>query len=64
MFLAIIPARSGSKRLKNKNLQKINNKPLIFYAIREALKSKFISDTIVLTDSKSIKRQRSFNNSY
>lgn len=57
MFLAIIPARSGSKRLKNKNLQKINNKPLIFYAIREALKSKFISDTIVLTDSKSIKKK-------
>ncbi len=57
MFLAIIPARSGSKRIKNKNLQKINNKPLIYYAIKEALKSKYIIETIVLTDSKLIKKE-------
>ncbi len=57
MFLAIIPARSGSKRVKNKNIQKINNKPLIYYAIKQSLKSKFISETIVLTDSKEIKKK-------
>ena len=56
MFLAIIPARSGSKRVKNKNIQKINNKPLIYYAIKQSLKSKFINETIVLTDSKIIKK--------
>ena len=57
MFLAIIPARSGSKRVKNKNIQKINNKPLIYYAIKQSLKSKFINETIVLTDSKIIKKK-------
>ncbi len=57
MFLAIIPARSGSKRLKNKNLLQVNNKPLIYYTIKEALKSKFISETIVLTDSEAIKKK-------
>lgn len=30
-LLIIIPARSGSTELKNKNIVKINNKPLIFY---------------------------------
>ena len=59
MFLAIIPARSGSKRVKNKNLKKINNKPLIYYAIDQSLKSKFIKETIVLTDSKIIKKNLS-----
>lgn len=57
MFLAIIPARSGSKRVKNKNMQKINNKPLIYYSIKQSLKSKFIKETIVLTDSKEIKKK-------
>ena len=57
MFLAIIPARSGSKRVKNKNLKKINNKPLIYYTINQSLKSKFIKETIVLTDSKIIKKK-------
>ena len=58
MFLAIIPARSGSKRVKNKNLKKINNKPtLIYYAINQSLKSKFIKETIVLTDSNIIKKK-------
>jgi CMP-N-acetylneuraminic acid synthetase len=57
MFLAIIPARSGSKRIKNKNLRKINNKPLIYYAIKHALKSKYIKETIVLTDSEKIKKK-------
>ena len=57
MFLAIIPARSGSKRVKNKNLKKIKNKPLIYYAINQSLKSKFIKETIVLTDSNIIKKK-------
>ena len=52
--LAIIPARSGSKRLKNKNLLKIKNKPLIYYTILEALKSKLIDYVLVSTDSKKI----------
>ena len=37
--LAIIPARSGSKGLKDKNIKELNGKPLIAYAILEAQKT-------------------------
>ena len=40
--LCIIPARKGSKGIKLKNLEKINNKPLIYYPIAAAKKSKVI----------------------
>ena len=53
-FIAIIPARAGSKRLPRKNLIKINNKPLIAYTIYSALKSKYIDKVIVSSDSKLI----------
>ena len=41
-FVAIIPARKGSKGIKNKNFKKFNNKPLIYWTLRAAKKSKFI----------------------
>jgi len=41
-FIAFIPARAGSQRIKNKNLKKIGSKPLIYYTIKQSLKSKFI----------------------
>ncbi len=53
--LAIIPARSGSKGIKDKNIKRLNGKPLIYYSIKEAKKSKFIDKLIVSTDSKKIK---------
>lgn len=54
-ILAIIPARSGSKRIKNKNLKLINGKPLIYYSIKYAIKNKkFIDEIFVSTDSKEI----------
>ena len=34
--LLIIPARVGSKRIKNKNFKKFNGKPIIFYSIESA----------------------------
>ena len=52
--IAIIPARNGSVRLKNKNLKKLLNKPLIFWTIKEALKSKYIKKIIISSDSKKI----------
>ena len=55
-ILAIIPARSGSKSIKNKNIKKINNIPLIGYSITVAKKSKLINRIIVSTDSKIIKK--------
>ena len=50
--LAIIPARSGSKGLKNKNIKLLNGKPLLAYSIEAALKSKCFDSIIVSTDSK------------
>lgn len=50
--LAIIPARSGSKSVKDKNIRLINNKPMLAYSIGHALQSKCIDRVIVSTDSK------------
>ena len=33
-IICIIPARGGSKRIKNKNIKQFHNKPLIFYSIK------------------------------
>ncbi len=49
--IAIIPARSGSKGLSNKNILMLGNKPLIAYTIEAALKSKEFERVIVSTDS-------------
>ena len=54
--VAIIPARAGSKSIKNKNIIKIKGKPLIWYSINLAKKSKLIDRVIVSTDSKKIKK--------
>ncbi|MHA2287928.1 MAG: acylneuraminate cytidylyltransferase family protein [Promethearchaeota archaeon] len=53
-ILAIIPARGGSKRIRNKNLVDLCNKPLISYSILAAKSSKYIDRTIVSTDEESI----------
>ena len=47
-----IPARSGSKTIPNKNIKKINNIPLIGYAIKSSNKIKLSSKTIFSSDSK------------
>ena len=49
--IAIIPARSGSKGLPNKNILMLGNKPLIAYTIEAALKSKEFERVVVSTDS-------------
>jgi len=51
-IIAIIPARSGSKSIKNKNIKILNGKPLIAWSIQACLKSKFINKVIVSTDSR------------
>ena len=51
-ILAIIPARSGSKSIKDKNIISYKGKPLIYHSIQIALKSKLINRVIVSTDSK------------
>ena len=52
--LAITLARGGSKEIKKKNIKNLNGKPLIWYTIKEALKSKLIDRYIVSTDDKEI----------
>ena len=54
-FLAIIPARGGSKGIPNKNIMAICGKPLIAYTIEAGKKSKYIDEIIVSTDSDIIK---------
>jgi len=53
-FIAIIPARAGSKEIKKKNLIKINGHPLVSYSIIAAKKSKFIREVFVTTDGNDI----------
>lgn len=50
-FLAIIPARSGSKGLKDKNIKNLNGKPLIAHTIEAANQSGVFNDIVVSTDS-------------
>ena len=55
-ILCIIPARSGSKGIKNKNIKMFNDKPLIIWTIEQALESKYEMKIIVSTDSSEYKR--------
>lgn len=50
-IIAIIPARSGSKKLRDKNIRELNGKPLMAYTIEAAVKSGVFSEIIVSTDS-------------
>ncbi len=52
--LGFVPARKGSKGVKNKNIREINHKPLIEYTFEEIKKSKKITDFILSTDSERI----------
>ena len=53
-ILAIIPARGGSKGVPNKNLRRLNNKPLIAHSIGHALASSLVNRVVVSTDSEEI----------
>lgn len=50
-ILSIIPARDGSKGLLKKNIIDLAGKPLLAWSIEASLKSKYISKTIVSSDS-------------
>ena len=55
-ILAIIPARSGSKSVPNKNIREICGKPMLAYSIEHALSSKYINRVILSTDSLEYKK--------
>ena len=50
--LAIIPARSGSKGIRDKNIREMNGRPLMGYTIDACIKAGFFDDIIVSTDSR------------
>ena len=50
-ILVVIPARSGSKGIKNKNIRMFKNKPLLVHSISYAKKCKLVDQIIVSTDS-------------
>lgn len=54
MKVAIIPARIGSKRIKEKNIKNFCGKPIIYWPIKELIKSKIFDKIIVSTDSNKI----------
>lgn len=62
-ILVIIPARAGSKRLKNKNIKIIHKKELVDWTINFALKLKNIDKIVVSSDSKKIlKKEKKYKN--
>ena len=50
--IAFIPARSGSKRIPDKNIKKLLNKPLLTYTIESAINSGYYERVFIVTDSK------------
>jgi len=53
-FLAIIPARGGSKGLPGKNIKEICSKPLVAWSIEAGVKSKYVDEVMVTTDYQEI----------
>ena len=56
MKIAVIPARIGSKRIKKKNIKILNGKPLIYYSIEAAKRTRIFDKIYVSTDSEEIKK--------
>lgn len=52
--VCIIPARGGSKRIPFKNIKNFLGKPIIYYSIKNAIRSKLFDKIIVSTDNKRI----------
>ena len=55
-WAVLIPARAGSKSIKNKNLMPINGAPLVMHSIETACNLKNIKQVYVSTDSKDISK--------
>ena len=61
-IVAMIPARLGSTRVKNKNLRLINQKPLIQYIIDSAKESKYLDDIYINSEASIFKEIAQKNN--
>lgn len=54
-ILAVVPARAGSKGIPNKNVRIVAGRPLVYYAICNALESELVTDVVVTTDSDQVR---------
>jgi len=62
-ILALVPARAGSKGLKNKNYKLLNGIPLFAHSLKTLKKSKYIDRIVLSTDSeKIIKMSKKYGN--
>lgn len=50
-FTAIVPARSGSKRLPNKNVKMLGNRPLVVWTLQACINATHVDEVILSTDS-------------
>ena len=48
--VALIPARSGSKRVPDKNVRRLGGHPLLAYTIRAAIESRVFDAVVCATD--------------
>lgn len=53
-YLAIIPARGGSKRIPRKNIRDFAGKPIVSYSIQAAIESKCFDEVMISTDDRDI----------
>lgn len=53
-ILAVVPARSGSKGLPGKNIRMLHGRPLLAWSIEQGLRSRYIDELLVSTDSEKI----------
>lgn len=53
-YLALVPARGGSKGIKNKNLKLCAGRPLVEWTLRAALDAKYVEHLVLSTDDKKI----------
>lgn len=55
--VCVIPARSGSKRIKNKNIKEFCGEPIYRYALKNAIKAMSIDDIVIYTNDEQILKQ-------
>lgn len=53
-YLALIPARGGSKRIPKKNIKDFLGQPIIAYSIKAAIETKIFDEIMVSTDDEDI----------